>query len=129
MFLKKNFFKNIDEKEYVKTNKFLQLEGSKNIFVAGDIVSVKENKTAQNAENHAHIEIENLRCLINKKPLEKYETIHKQRPIVISLGKWNGIFTSENLTFSGIIPGILKNFIEKRFMMKYKNHLRWIIIK
>jgi len=121
-FLKKNFSKALNEKNQIKVNSFLQVKKQrkvcKNIFAAGDITDLKEEKTAQNSENHAVIVSKNICAIENKKSLHKYES--KPRGMVISLGKKNGIFTYKNLTFGGLIPGMMKGFVEWKTMLKYR---------
>ncbi len=104
-------FRNATNKNnFLKVNNYLQLKGSKNIFVGGDINDIPEEKTAQNAVRHAHLIANNIIALIDKKELKK----HKPRsgPLVISLGDWKGIITFKDFSFCGFIPGIMKWIIE-----------------
>src|SRR3989344_4286946 len=114
-FLKDNFSKNINEKGYVKVNQYLQL--NENIFAAGDVNDVKEEKTAQNAEFHAKNIVDNLINLEEGKELVPYET--NSRIMIISLGKWKGILDYKDFTLTGFIPGILKSLIERKTMRRY----------
>eukprot|EP01102_Stenamoeba_stenopodia_P001054 TRINITY_DN10935_c0_g1_i2.p1 TRINITY_DN10935_c0_g1~~TRINITY_DN10935_c0_g1_i2.p1 ORF type:complete len:330 (+),score=93.46 TRINITY_DN10935_c0_g1_i2:235-1224(+) len=51
-FLKKSCFEEcVDEKGFLIVNEFLQLGGHNNIFVAGDLTAIKEEKLAQGAED------------------------------------------------------------------------------
>ncbi len=107
------------ERKALKVNEFLQLEGYQNIFVGGDINSVQEEKTAQNAKRHAHLIIKNLDRLKSNQSL----IAHKPRsaPLVISLGDWTGIMTLPNgWVITGIVPGILKCLIEWWVLRTYK---------
>src|SRR3989344_4898286 len=46
------YFKNaLNEKKQIKVNDFLQIENYENIFAAGDITNIKEEKLAQNQES------------------------------------------------------------------------------
>ncbi len=114
--MEKNFLNKLDN-GYIKTNKYMQLEGFKNIFVAGDVTNIKEEKLAQNAEEHAKVIVENLRNLENKEKLRKYQI--KPRIMVISLGKHNGIITYKKFAIAGFITAIIKSIIEYLVM---KNH-------
>lgn len=116
--LKKNFPTSITNKNYVRVNDQLQLLGQKNIFAAGDITDRVEEKTAQNAERQAQIVVENIRRLEKDESLVSYHS--KKTPLVISLGKWNGIFEYHGLVFTGVIPALLKWLIEKWEMWKLK---------
>ncbi len=119
-FMKKNFSKKIDSEGNLRVNKYLQLEGQNNIFVAGDVAGIKEEKTAQNAEFHAGIVMCNIRCLNKKKRMKEYKSM--KRIMVISLGKWDGILEYRSFVLTGLFPGILKTLIEKREMWR---RTRW----
>lgn len=116
-FMKKTFLKKLGKKKYIKVNEYLQLPGYKNIFVGGDITAIKEEKTAQTAEKHADIIVKNIKNLEKPKPLITYET--KKRPMVVSLGKFNGIFEYKKIVLVGIIPAFLKWYIERKTMRKH----------
>ena len=116
--LKKNMLKYLDKKGYVNVNKYLQINGCENIFAAGDITNIQEEKLAQNAEKQACIVIKNLINIKENKILEKYNS--KPRIMIISLGRFNGILQYKNIVITGIIPGLLKNFVEWKAMIKYK---------
>jgi len=117
-FLKRNFSSILNEKNQISVNSYLQVKGNKNIFSAGEITSIKEEKTAQNAEYQARVVVRNILNLEKKLPLKKY--VSQPRVMVISLGKKNGILTYKNFIFTGIIPGFLKGFIEWETMKKYR---------
>jgi NADH dehydrogenase FAD-containing subunit len=114
-FMEKNFKKELSDSKNIIVNSFLQIPGHENIFVAGDITLMKEEKTAQNAKRQANIVVKNIIALENKKNLKNYSS--KKTPLVISLGKYDGILSTENFTITGIIPAILKSLIEKLEML------------
>lgn len=116
--LEKNFKNSLTKGKKVKVNEFLQLENHENIFAAGDITNIKEEKLAQNAEKQADIVIKNLIKMKENKPLEKY--LSKPRIMVISLGRFNGILQYKKIVITGIIPGIIKSIVEWKTMIKYK---------
>ncbi|MBS3080231.1 FAD-dependent oxidoreductase [Candidatus Pacearchaeota archaeon] len=117
-FMKPNFPKSLNKKNQIIVNEYLQLIGERNIFAAGDITDRLEEKTAQNAERQSQIVVNNIIALENKEKLKDYHP--RTGPLVISLGKLDGIFSYKNLNFNGIIPAFLKFFIEKREMWKLK---------
>jgi NADH dehydrogenase FAD-containing subunit len=117
-FMNKYFSEKIDEKDHIKVNASLQMEDSPHIFVAGDVSNRKEEKTAQNAEKEGCAIAENIVALDQGKPLKTY--ISRKRPMVISLGKWHGIFEYKNFVWTGFIPGIMKCMIEWKTMRKYR---------
>ena len=109
----------LNEKKAVIVNEYLQVKGFQNVFAAGDINDVNEEKTAQNAEKQAEVVVKNIVKLEKGKALKKY--LPKPRIMVISLGKWNGILVYKSFVLTGLIPGILKTLIEWKEMRKYKN--------
>ncbi|HLD98439.1 MAG TPA: FAD-dependent oxidoreductase [Candidatus Nanoarchaeia archaeon] len=116
--LKKNLGSSLNDNNQIKVNDYLQMENYNNIFAAGDITNINEEKLAQNAEKQARIVIKNIKNINSQKPLVKYSS--KPRIMVISLGRWNGVLQYKSLIISGIIPGILKTLIEWKTMIKYR---------
>ena len=114
-FMKKDL---LNDRKQIIVNEHLQVNDYKNIFAGGDANSIAEEKTAQNAQEHAKIIVNNIKNIENKKPLEKY--VSCKRTMVISLGTKHGILTYKNIVIKGRIPGMLKNIIEKREMQKYR---------
>jgi NADH dehydrogenase FAD-containing subunit len=92
--------KMLDEKGFVKVNKFLQVDGMTNVFSCGDVTNIKEEKTAQNAKEQAKIVAKNIKLVERNKKLCAYKT--KERVMLISLGKKKGILIYKN--FPTIIP-------------------------
>jgi NADH dehydrogenase FAD-containing subunit len=106
------------DKNALKVNKYLQLKGYSNIFVGGDINSIPEEKTAQNAEQHAHLIIKNLERLIKNRPLIAYKP--RNGPLLISLGDLTGILTFRRFSITGLFPVILKKLVEWWVLKQYK---------
>lgn len=122
-FMKKYFKNKLNEREQIEVNHFLQLEGFKNkhkkhIFVCGDVNNSHEEKTAQSAEKQAMVAVENIHHLEHGEPLIEYYSTKK--PMIISLGKWCGIFEWGRFTWCGIVPGILKTLVEWKTMLRYR---------
>ncbi len=115
-FMKKHFSKDLSGKNHIKLNNCLQLASHRNIFAAGDITGIKIEKTAQNAERQAKVVAENILRLENGEELTEYSS--KKTPLVISLGKYNGIFTTGKITLGGLIPALMKALIEDWEMLK-----------
>lgn len=117
-FLTKHFKKILNEHHQVRVNSSLQVNGWTNIFAAGDINDIAQEKTAQNAKYQAKVVAENIRLLEENNSLENFNA--KQTPMVISLGKSHGILVYKNFVWSGLLPGFMKTIVEKKEMMKYK---------
>lgn len=115
-FMKKFNEKIFSEKKSLKVNSYLQLKYNKNIFVGGDITDISEEKTGYNAERHGQIIAQNIIKIKNKKDLRKYKSI--KTPLVLGLGKYNGIFIYKNFMITGLLPAFLKKFIEKWTLFK-----------
>ena len=116
-FMQKNFSNFLSKNNFIKVNNYLQVIGQKNIFASGDVTNVNEEKTAQNARNQAEIVVKNLRALEFGGKTEEYKC--KSTGLVISLGKYNGIFEKGNFIFGGKIPALMKWGIERWIMRKY----------
>lgn len=117
-FMKKNLGGLLNERGFVQVDEFLRLKGHGNIFIAGDLTDIKEEKTAQNAERHAKVIVKNIVNSEKNKRLEEYYT--KKNPFVISLGPYNGIFIKGTFAFSGLMPAFMKWFVERREMIRKK---------
>ncbi len=108
----------LSDRNCICVDDYLQVEGHPNIFAAGDITALNVEKTAQNAERQAKIVVANLRAVEQGKSLVSY--VGKVTPMVISLGKRDGIFVYKNFVFTGIIPAMMKTFVEWKTMKKYR---------
>ncbi len=109
----------LNERHNLCVNSHLQVQSYSHVFAAGDITSIAEEKTAQNAEKQAEIVVKNIYHEENGELLEEY--ISGFGAIVISLGKLNGILIYKNKVWKGIIPGILKSMIEWKTMRRYRS--------
>jgi NADH dehydrogenase FAD-containing subunit len=102
----------------LQVNEHLQLHGSENIFVGGDVCNVSEEKTAQNARIHGSFIVKNINKSMAKKRKISYKP--KKRIMVISLGDWSGILIYGKIVITGIVPGIFKYIVQWIAMRKYK---------
>ena len=117
-FMKKNFSKVLDSRGQIRVNDYLQVKGQKNIFAAGDVVSVSEEKTAQNAERQAAVVVRNIRALESGKGLVSY--VSKRTLLVISLGRYDGVIEYGNFVLGGKLAALMKWLIEKAVMFGYR---------
>ena len=116
-FLTKHFGNKLSDQHKIHVNNHLQIEGHERIFAAGDITDRNEEKTAQNAERQAATVVHNIYHREQGEQLEEYRS--ESRPMLISLGKWKGIFTYKKFVLTGIIPAFLKTFVERKTMNRY----------
>lgn len=98
------------ERGALKVDKYLRLREYPDIFVGGDVTSIEEEKTAQNAKLHSEAIVKNLKRELEGDSLVPYRS--KKRPMVISLGDRNGILVYDNIVLSGVLPGLLKWIVQ-----------------
>ncbi|MFW5946715.1 MAG: NAD(P)/FAD-dependent oxidoreductase [Candidatus Natronoplasma sp.] len=89
----------------------LRVQGYDRIFAGGDITSIEEEKTGHNADRHARLIYRNILRHSKGKRLLKYR--RKEFPLVISLGRRNGIFTFRSFSVIGPLPALSKKILEK----------------
>jgi len=111
---------------FIKVNEFLQLHGYRNIFVAGDVTDIpeEEEKLCQTAGAEVAVVIKNLRSMLYAKPLHKY--VPTKCPMLISLGKYDGVLTYRGFTWTGFLPAIMKEFVEWKEMVYYWDWSRFV---
>ncbi len=117
-FVAKTMPSSLDGRGHVLVNKYLQVKGFRTIFAAGDVNNIREEKTAQNAREQVKIVVKNIISLECKKSLMPY--LPGERVMVTSLGKYNGVITYRNFSFTGILAGLLKHLIEWGILWKYR---------
>ena len=115
-FLENSFSLVLDDKGFLKVDDTLRVVGRENIFAAGDITAIREEKTAQNAEKQAEVVVNNIQLMENKGELKKYTS--ESRPMVISLGKKDGILIKGKKVLTGLVPARLKSLVEWKEMRK-----------
>jgi len=109
----------LDERNFLSVNEFLQVKGSSHVFAAGDVTSIFEEKTAQNALEQAKIVVKNIENMERGFPLQEYHS--SPRIMVMSLGRKNGIIMYRRWAIAGRIAAFLKRLIEWRTMRGYKS--------
>jgi apoptosis-inducing factor 2 len=105
----------------VRVRQTLQLADYDNIFAAGDITNIKENKMAAWGSKHAAVIAGNINALINNTPLKDYSPMggfvmlasygatqaYGQLPFSISLPSWIGARLKSKTLFSQMMPEML----------------------
>lgn len=109
---------NLNDRKLLCVNEYLQVQSHSTIFAAGDITNIPEEKTAQAAEKQAAVVVKNIQRLEERKKLLQYSPAAK--PMVISLGKYDGIFFYKSFVLTGVIPAFMKWFVEKKTMGRYR---------
>ncbi|MFH1010042.1 MAG: FAD-dependent oxidoreductase [bacterium] len=116
--LKEHFSSALTERGFVRVTPALQMLGSQNIFVVGDLNEIPMEKTAQSAELQGEVTAANIIAHASSGNLRTF--VPTARPQVISLGKYNGIFTHKWINFSGPIPALMKWMVEWWVMRRYR---------
>jgi len=117
--LKPGFPEHLNRFGFVKVNEHLQLTGFYNIFVAGDLTDIpeEEEKLCQTAFEEIKVVISNIKNQESGKPLTKY--VPTPCPMLISLGRHDGILTYRGYTMTGFLPAVMKEFVEWKEMVWY----------
>jgi len=113
----------VNDHGQVLVNGYLQAEGYENIFVAGDVTAIQEEKTAHSAEHHARVIMNNIKSMERHHHHHLIPYIPKSRLMVISLGKYNAIFIFKNFSLHGKIPALMKWAVELKTMIHYRTGL------
>jgi len=95
----------------LRVDENLRLKDHDKIFVGGDITSIYEEKTGHNADRHARLIYQNIIRHSRGKRLSKYQK--REFPLVISLGRRNGILTFRSFSMVGPLPAIAKYILER----------------
>jgi NADH dehydrogenase FAD-containing subunit len=120
----KDFSTAVNERGFVRVNEFLQMEGTSNVFAAGDITYIigEDEKLCQDALVQGKIIADNIRRLDSRRPrLRKYEAC--KRPMLISLGKFDGMLVYRGWTLCGFICALMKEFVEWKEMLPFHDSL------
>lgn len=99
------------EDKGLKVDRNLRLKGYDEIFAGGDITSLAEEKTGHNADRHARLIYDNIIKDSKGKRLSKYRK--RESPLVISLGRSDGIFTFRSFSAVGLLPALAKYIVER----------------
>ena len=110
----------MDDRGFIVVDEHLQVPGCRDIYAAGDIITGSEEKLAQAAQKQSAVVVSNIlrtHNLTGSMPLKRHST--SDYPIVISLGKYDAIFTWKNWTFTGFLPALAKEVVEFKVMITY----------
>ena len=113
--LKKN------DRNFLITNRCLQVEGYENVFAIGDCTTIYKNEkplapTADVAEQMADIAAKNILNIIDKTELVQHQI--KSRGMLIALGRRYAVAKIAGFYLSGFVAYIMKKMIEKIYAKK-----------
>jgi NADH dehydrogenase FAD-containing subunit len=109
-------------------------QGAQHVFVAGDVSFGTEERTAQAAQARARVVSQNIRLLHARQTLSTTENksqlvtasgpglieyLPNPKPMIVSLGPWDGVLTYKGWTIKGFIPAVLKEVVEWKCMSSY----------
>eukprot|EP01116_Phalansterium_solitarium_P016673 TRINITY_DN3923_c1_g1_i1.p1 TRINITY_DN3923_c1_g1~~TRINITY_DN3923_c1_g1_i1.p1 ORF type:complete len:531 (+),score=176.40 TRINITY_DN3923_c1_g1_i1:159-1751(+) len=103
----------------VRVNEFLQLQGYDNIFVAGDLTDIPatQEKLCQTAASEIKVVMSNIARSDAKRMMKRYRP--KDCPMLISLGKYDGMLVYKSFTMTGFLPAVMKEFVEWKELVWY----------
>eukprot|EP01103_Thecamoeba_quadrilineata_P004123 TRINITY_DN1384_c0_g1_i1.p1 TRINITY_DN1384_c0_g1~~TRINITY_DN1384_c0_g1_i1.p1 ORF type:complete len:392 (-),score=50.50 TRINITY_DN1384_c0_g1_i1:130-1305(-) len=104
------FHESLNEKGFVHVDDHLRLQGHNNIFAAGDITAIEQEKLAQTASFEADVVASNILRTEQGLPLCVYAP--SDRPMLVSLGKFDGIFAYKSYSLCGFLPALMKEVVE-----------------
>jgi NADH dehydrogenase FAD-containing subunit len=103
-------------------NKFLQSINYPNLFGGGDCINFKErklDKVGVYAVRENPILLHNIKAFIQNNTMKKFSP-QKKYLLILNLGNRKGVLWRGKLKYKGRLAFLLKDFIDKRFMKKYK---------
>ncbi|GLJ23327.1 hypothetical protein SUGI_0441330 [Cryptomeria japonica] len=109
--MKDSMFGNaVDGRGQIKVDSSLRVEGTSNVFAAGDVINVKELKQGMCAQKHAQVIAENIKKL-SKNPKQSKLGTYKASPdmAIVTLGRNIAMGQFPFGTFCGRIPGMIKS--------------------
>jgi NADH:quinone reductase (non-electrogenic) len=113
----------IGEKGRVVVNKYLQAEGTQDVFVVGDAALVLDSKgktlptNAYFAEQHGRIAAQNIYALLEEeKKLQEYRPEEARSTFAISMGKDFAVYRIEGLDLFGYSASKLKKLIKVKYL-------------
>lgn len=105
----------------ILVNECLQLINHPQMYCGGDLAVVPEEKTAQNAEEHAKVIYHNILTQLGfHKRMLHYKPA--SRLMLIGLGDHHAILTLKNISWFGRVPALLKLLVEKWTLWKLRNY-------
>jgi len=118
-FLQKDFPDYLNSQGMVKVNSYLQIPTLPNAFFAGDITDLpsQEEKLCQTASQEVSVVLQNIWNKENNLPLTTFSA--SPCPMLISLGKYECVFSYRGYSFGGFIPACIKEFVEWKEMVYY----------
>eukprot|EP00002_Diphylleia_rotans_P027211 TRINITY_DN5449_c0_g1_i2.p1 TRINITY_DN5449_c0_g1~~TRINITY_DN5449_c0_g1_i2.p1 ORF type:complete len:400 (-),score=73.34 TRINITY_DN5449_c0_g1_i2:203-1402(-) len=103
---------------YVRVNSCLQMNGFPNIFAAGDIASLDEEKMAAHSRKHASVISENIHRLVKSRhDLISYLPRSPPEAMILSLGAIGLLIYQGKMVWHGRFPILLKGVYERAVMM------------
>ena len=112
----------LDARGFVQTTHALNLPDHPHIFVLGDILARPGEKLAQVAEAQADVVAANISRLERGRSSDALRThVSSPVPIIVSLGKYDGLLLFRGWTLPGTIAALGKAFVERLSVAMYRN--------
>ncbi|KAH9303073.1 hypothetical protein KI387_014656, partial [Taxus chinensis] len=100
----------VDGQGQIKVDASLRVQGTTNVFAAGDVINVKELKQGMCAQKHALLIAENIKKLSKNPKQSKLGTYKPSGDMaLVSLGRYTAVGQFPFGIFSGRLPGMIKS--------------------
>ncbi|MDW7657925.1 MAG: FAD-dependent oxidoreductase [Bacillota bacterium] len=113
----------VDSQGFLSVNEYLQSTAHPDIFGAGDCISLRDypklRKVGVYAIRQSPVLCDNIDCLLSNKPLRKFKPQVHFLSILNTADK-TGVLQWRSLAFSGRLPWLIKDAIDRRFMKRYQ---------
>ena len=113
----------LDERGFLRVDTMLRCHGQSTIFAAGDIAAFEQPpipKSGLYAVRAGPVLAHNIRALVNDTGLKPYKP-QRAAMYLVSTGDKYAIGTRNGVTFSGRWVWRLKDWIDRRFIRRFKN--------
>eukprot|EP00002_Diphylleia_rotans_P036473 TRINITY_DN803_c0_g1_i1.p1 TRINITY_DN803_c0_g1~~TRINITY_DN803_c0_g1_i1.p1 ORF type:complete len:406 (-),score=103.37 TRINITY_DN803_c0_g1_i1:169-1386(-) len=124
-YLEEYFGSKLTQTGHVRVNQHLQMEGVPNVFVAGDVAELPEEKMAAYARMHSDVVAANVSNLLHgRTKMQKYHSPTIVQGMLIGLVKKGILVIKGRVLATGAIPAYVKAMFE-RFTMIYHGSNAW----
>ncbi|XP_071838940.1 ferroptosis suppressor protein 1-like [Apostichopus japonicus] len=103
---KDNFADKLDERNFLKVNKFLQVDGYTDVFAVGDCNNADQVKMATKAMNQMEVLAQNIKALVDNGEMIPYK---EETIMTLSTGRNSGVTQFKSVVFGSLLTKKLKS--------------------
>lgn len=108
----------------MEVNAFLQSVNHPDIFGGGDCIHFRDHpldKAGVYAVRQASVLFRNLCAYLDKKPLRRFDKWHGSYLRILDTGQGKGLLEKNGIVMEGKTAFMIKDFIDRRFMRKFRS--------